>query len=80
MLDKCPGAANMRTPTLKIKKCPECSGEVEMFSTDIKVKCNNCSFIVYNNIESCILWCKYAKECVGEKLYHKMKNAKDNKS
>ena len=32
MPDKCPGAADMRTPTLKIKNCPECNGEVELFS------------------------------------------------
>ena len=74
MLDKCPGAANMRTPTLKIKKCPECGKEVELFSTDINAKCTNCGFIVFNNIESCIQWCKYARECVGEELYIKMKN------
>ena len=80
MLDKCPGAANMRTPILKIKDCPECGKEVEIFSTDIKVKCSNCGFIVYNNIESCIQWCKYAKECVGDELYTKMKKFHGNKN
>ena len=74
MLDKCPGAANLRTPTLKIKECPECGEEVELFSTDIRAKCGNCGFTVFNDIESCIQWCKYAKECVGEELYIKMKN------
>ena len=41
MLDKCPGTANMRTPTLKIKNCPECGEEIEIFSTDMKVNCGN---------------------------------------
>ena len=63
----------MRTPILNIKNCPECSGEVEIFSTDVKVKCSNCGFTIYNNIESCIQWCKYAKDCVGEELYNKLK-------
>lgn len=72
MLNKCPGAANIRTPTLKIKNCPECGGEVEIFSTDIKVKCSSCGFIIYNEIESCIQWCRYAKDCIGEELYNKM--------
>ena len=54
MFDKCPGAANMRIPTLKIKKCPECNGDIEIFSTDIMVNCGNCGFTVYNEIESCI--------------------------
>jgi hypothetical protein len=72
MLDKCPGAAALRTPTLKIKNCPECSAEVELFSVDIKAKCSKCGFTVYNDIESCIQWCKYAIECVGEETYKKM--------
>ena len=79
MLDKCPGAAGMRTPTIKIKNCPECGGEVELFSSDIKVKCSDCGFIVFNNIESCIQWCLYAKECVGEELYNKLKKEQNSK-
>lgn len=73
MLDRCPGAANMRTPTLKIKYCPECGEEVEIFSTDVQVTCKNCGFTMYTTIESCIQWCTYAKECIGEKLYKSMK-------
>lgn len=78
MFDKCPGAAGMRTPTLKIKNCPECGGEVEVFSTDIKVKCRNCGFTVYDEIESCIQWCRYAVDCVGEELYNKLKKSQDS--
>ena len=77
MFDKCPGAANMRTPTLKIKTCPECGGEVEIFSVDVKVMCSKCGFTVYNDIESCIQWCLYEKDCVGEELYEKMKKNPD---
>lgn len=74
MFDGCPGAAQFtRTPTLKIKRCPECGGDVEIFSTELRVKCDKCSFTVYNELESCIQWCKYAKECVGEELYNKLK-------
>ncbi len=72
MLDHCPGAVNLRTPTLTIKKCPQCGEEVEVFSNDISVKCNRCGFLVFNDIESCIQWCKYAKECVGEETYNKL--------
>jgi len=73
MIEKCPGASSLRTPVLKIKKCPECGEEVEIFSTDVKVKCRNCGFVVYNNVESCIQWCGYARECVDDELYEKMK-------
>jgi anaerobic ribonucleoside-triphosphate reductase len=71
MFDKCPG--NLRTLTIKIKKCPECDEEVEIFSDETQVKCSNCGFTVHNDIQSCVQWCKYAKECVGEEIYNKLK-------
>ena len=72
-LNGCPGSANLKTPTLKIKKCPKCGADVELFSIDVTVKCPNCGFTVYNDTKSCIQWCKYAEQCVGEKLYKKLK-------
>ena len=72
MFDHCPGTANLRTPTLTIKACPHCGAEVEVFSNDRVVHCSVCGTPVYNDIESCVHWCKYAKECVGEELYHKL--------
>ena len=59
-------------------KCPQCGEEVEVFSNDISVKCSNCGFVVYNNIVSCVEWCKYAKECVGEETYRKIMAQKRN--
>jgi hypothetical protein len=75
MLNKsCPGAATLRgTPSLTIKACPQCGGDVEVFSIDLKVACDNCGFVVYNNIQSCVQWCRYALDCVGEEIYHKFK-------
>jgi hypothetical protein len=73
MFDKCPGAANIRTPTLKTKKCPECGGEVEIFSDDVSIKCKGCGFVIYEDLESCIHWCKYAEKCVGEEAYRRLK-------
>jgi len=81
MFDKCPGAAHIRTPTIKIKKCPECGEEVEIFSDEMQVKCSNCGFIVYNivynDLQSCMQWCKYAEKCVGEELYKKLRKRSD---
>ncbi len=69
----CPGAAAIRgTPTLKVKKCPECGCEVELFSTDVQRGCDRCGFVVYNDVQSCIRWCAKARECVGEELYRKL--------
>jgi ribosomal protein S27AE len=69
----CPGSSALKTPELKIKKCPECGGEVEVFSTDVKVKCQKCGFTVYNDLETCIEWCQYAEKCVGPELVKKLK-------
>lgn len=69
----CPGAADISgTPTLKIKTCPQCGAEVELFSTDAQVECGGCGFVVYNHILSCIRWCSYARECVGDEMYEKL--------
>ena len=72
MLDHCPGAANLRTPTLSIKKCPRCGEEVEVFSNDVSVTCSTCGFVVYKDIMTCVQWCKYAEVCVGEETYKKI--------
>jgi hypothetical protein len=77
MPDHCPGAANLRTPTLAIRKCPQCGEEVELFSNDVSVKCSRCGFEVYNDIASCVQWCRYAKECVGTELYNRLMAQKD---
>jgi ribosomal protein S27E len=79
VFDKCPGAANIKTPTLKIKKCPECGVEVEVFSTDFSVTCKGCGFIIYEDLESCIKWCKYAEQCVGAEVYKRFKNKEKSK-
>ena len=73
MFDKCPGAVGIRTPTIIIKKCPECGREVEIFSNEMQTKCSKCGFTIYNDLESCVQWCQYAKECVGEEMYKKLK-------
>ncbi|MDP6155043.1 MAG: low molecular weight phosphatase family protein [Candidatus Thermoplasmatota archaeon] len=73
MVMGCPGTFNVKTPTLKIKKCPECGSDVELFSIDVMIKCAKCGFTVYNDMQNCVQWCKYAKDCVGEELFLKLK-------
>lgn len=73
MFDKCPGASNIRAPTIELKKCPKCGGEVEMFSTDMQMDCPKCGFTVYNDLASCVQWCEFARECVGEEVYERLK-------
>jgi protein-tyrosine-phosphatase/ribosomal protein S27AE len=73
MAAKCPGAVGVRTPTIITKKCPECGREVEILSNEMQTRCTKCGFTIYNNLESCVQWCKHARECVGEEVYKKLK-------
>jgi hypothetical protein len=69
VLDDCPGAADLKRPTIKYKTCPKCGEEIELFSDDVKMDCDGCGLTVYNDALSCVEWCEYAKECVGEETY-----------
>ncbi|MDR3165684.1 MAG: hypothetical protein LBU13_08905 [Synergistaceae bacterium] len=70
MMITCPGSDGLKgTPKLKIKKCPECGADVEVFSNSFKTNCVQCGFPVYNDAVSCISWCKYARDCVGNELH-----------
>lgn len=70
----CPGSSSLRKDiTLTIKICPECGADVELFSIDKKVACDKCGFVVYNNLQSCIQWCRYAEQCVGADVLARMK-------
>lgn len=64
--------AKPRTPTIHEKTCPNCGEVIELFSIDTQVACEKCGFIAYNDTLSCVQWCKYAKECVGEEMYEAM--------
>ena len=75
----CPGSFGIKgTPTLTIKICPDCGGEVELFSSDSKAVCSQCGFIVYNDAQTCIQWCRYARECIGDEVYERFHNKKSD--
>ena len=61
-----------RTPTIIEKICPRCGHEIELFSIDTERTCENCGFVAYNDTLSCVQWCAYAKQCVGEEMYNAM--------
>ena len=64
--------ARPKTPTIIEKVCPNCGHEIELFSIDTQMACENCGFIAYNDTLSCVQWCQYAKQCVGEEMYESM--------
>jgi hypothetical protein len=72
MVSQCPGAVNIRMPRLEIRQCPKCADEIEIVSNESSAKCSKCGFVIYNDLLSCVEWCEYARECVGDKMYEKV--------
>ena len=76
----CPAAAKLKgTPEIILKTCPECGREIEIFSTDPHGQCE-CGFIAYNDTQNCIMWCDYARKCVGDEIYEKFAQANADKT
>ena len=58
--------------TLEERICPQCGNVIELFSVDTEVACEHCGFVAYNDTLSCVQWCQYAKQSVGEEMYEAM--------
>jgi hypothetical protein len=66
----CPGARVLRQPRPEIFACPDCGEEVEIWSDEIRGTCQRCGRAVFREgLPSCVEWCKYGKECVGEEAF-----------
>ena len=78
---KCPGSQTFSQPHPESIKCPHCGEEAEIWSDEVKTTCPKCKKTIFRGtLQSCLDWCKYAKKCVGEKIYETyMKNKKLNK-
>ena len=73
----CPGAKNLRQPEPQNITCLFCNYDLEIWTDEIKVKCPHCQkTVIRRQASSCLDWCKYAKECVGDTVY---KNYMQNK-
>ena len=61
-------------PQIKImeRTCPKCGHEVEIFSIDTQVACENCGFVIYNDTLTCVQWCKYARKCMGDEMVERL--------
>ena len=72
MFSNCPGSGLVRTPTIMLKTCPQCGERIEMFSNELQTQCTRCGQTVFDDIASCVQWCKWARECVGDELYNRL--------
>ncbi len=69
MTSKCPGQ-DFSKLRVALHKCPNCGAEVESFSDEVKIKCQNCGEMDYRKkMPSCIDWCVSARQCLGEERW-----------
>ena len=72
MMNKCPGQDD-RNIKSEILTCSDCGYKVEIFSDEIKVSCPNWKNLVCRErLPSCVDWCKFARECVGEEKWQRL--------
>jgi hypothetical protein len=66
-------------PKPESAKCPDCGADVEIWSDEATGTCPSCSkTVIRTETQSCVDYCKYAKECLGGdkfKQYGMMKAA-----
>lgn len=78
-MKRCPGSMTFTQPKPELVKCPGCGAEVEIWSDEATGACEKCSkTVIRNETQSCVDYCKYARECLGGdkfKQYGDMKAA-----
>lgn len=63
----CPGSIGFVQPKPESFRCPACGREVEIWSDEAMRECPACGKTVFRTgMQSCLDWCKHARECVGE--------------
>jgi len=79
--DSCPGSAEIKQPKPEELTCRNCGKAVEIWSDETEAKCKKCGRINARILgPSCIDWCAFAKECVGEEKFKRLKTGKSGKN
>jgi DNA-directed RNA polymerase subunit RPC12/RpoP len=76
-INACPGSTRIKEPVPELFECPKCHAEVEIWSNEYSRSCQNCgSEVLKDEVPTCIEWCDFGKECVGEKAYNRYMETK----
>lgn len=78
MIFNCPGSQKFKNPQPENIKCPCCGSQVEIWTDEVSAICASCGKkVARGEDQSCLDWCRYAKDCVGQEIYNRyMKNKK----
>ena len=76
-MKRCPGSLSFSQPKPDVVKCPDCGSDVEIWNDEATGACPKCAkTVIRTETQSCVDWCKYAKDCLGEDKYRKYGNMK----
>jgi len=76
-MKQCPGSSAFAQPKLEIVECPDCGGDVEVWSDEADGLCPACKKpVVRRNTQACMDWCRYAVQCLGEVKYKQYRTMK----
>lgn len=72
--NSCPGSKEIKQPKPEDIGCQHCGKVIEIWSDEIEVRCKYCGNITIRPLGvTCLDWCAFAKECIGEEKYRKLK-------
>lgn len=79
MIDGCPGSQKFKQPQPEETPCPFCGESLEIWTDEFQVECPKCKKRVSRGAQSCLDWCKAARECVGDEIYNRYMESKKKK-
>ncbi len=78
-MTNCPGQ-DMRNLRVALYRCPSCGAGVEIFSDELRAKCQKCGQYVYKEkTPSCIDWCASARQCLGDERWKALRGEEGEK-
>ena len=73
MKESCPGSNEIRQPYPETLVCTFCGHANEIWSDEPDMDCEACKKPINRKMKpNCILWCQFARECVGAEKYDRL--------